>query len=219
MISLILDSATDRGIVGICSDGKVIAQKEFAAAFTNSRLLLPIIDELVKSASIEPLDFSYIACGVGPGSYTGIRIAVAMGKALSFTRHIPLVGFSGIKGFVPLENQEGPFAGVIDARIGGVYCILGTVMNGTVHFETEERLISCEEFEEVSQAISFLVTPQRKPLLERFPSIQVPIIERTPSLELLASLAHASFCKTGGVCDGKLSLLYLRKTQAEIERQ
>ena len=219
MISLILDAATDRGIVGIASDGRVIAQKEFAAAFTNSRLLLPIIDELVKSVGKEPSEFAYIACGIGPGSYTGIRVAVAMGKALSFTHHIPLVGFSGLKGFVPLENQEGAFAGVIDARVGGIYCIQGSVTGGVVHFETEERLISCEEFEKVLQTISFLVTLQKKPLLERFPHIQVPIIERAPSLQLLASLAHETFCTTGGAPDGKLSLLYLRKTQAEIERQ
>jgi tRNA threonylcarbamoyladenosine biosynthesis protein TsaB len=65
-----------------------------------------------------------VAVGVGPGSFTGIRIGLAMARAISLTLETPIVGISTLVAFVgPLMEQPGPgvVASVIDARHGHVY--------------------------------------------------------------------------------------------------
>ena len=219
MTSLLIDTATDHGVVGIFSAGVLLAKKEFAAAFTNSRLLLPAIDELVKSLQIDPKEFVYIATGIGPGSYTGIRVAASLSKAISFAHGIPLVGVSSLKGFVPDASFTGKFVAAIDAKIGGVYMVTGDVQNGVICFDAEDALVSVEDFLKAAKAVSCVVTPQKAALAKRFPEIEHVIIERSPSLEELGRLAYDAFCKGNFVTDGRLPLAYLRKTQAEIEKE
>lgn len=222
MNSLLLDTATDLGVVGLFQDGKLIAKKEFAAAFTNSRLLLPAIDELMRSAGLEPSQLGFIATGIGPGSYTGIRVAVAVAKALSFALRIPLIGVSSLKGFIPDSGYSGQFLGVIDAKIGGVYCIQGEAHCGEIIFQTEDELCSLYDFAARLKSISCVITPSAKSLRERLFSLGYdelgPFIEKGPSIDILGKLAFDAFLQGKGTTDGHLPLLYLRKTQAELEK-
>jgi tRNA threonylcarbamoyladenosine biosynthesis protein TsaB len=211
MRSLVLDTATSYGVVGLFEDGKLIAKEEFQAAFTNSQLLLPAIDKL------HPDQLEYIVVGIGPGSYTGIRVAVAFAKGLSFAKNIPLVGVSSLRGFV--SEHEGSFIGAIDAKIGGIYAIKGIHKEGIYTFDSEEELLSVPKFAEKLLTVDFLVTPDAEPLRNRIPDLQAHIVERKPSIELLASLGYEAFKAGKGVYDGNLPLLYLRKTQAELERE
>jgi tRNA A37 threonylcarbamoyladenosine modification protein TsaB len=60
---------------------------------------------------------SLIAVGIGPGSYTGIRVGAALAKTLAYGWNIPLLGFCSLKAFEPLPV-------LIDARMGGFYALL-----------------------------------------------------------------------------------------------
>lgn len=213
MTSLVFDTATSYGVVGLFQDGILIEKREFTAAFTNSQFLLPAIHSL----KIDKLD--YIAVGVGPGSYTGIRVAAAIAKGMSYGKDIPLVAVSSLKGFVPGEPYEGDFIAAIDARIGGVYAICGTRNQGRVYFTTKEMLLALEEFATALQAVTFLVTPDAEPLRNRCPSMNVHIIECGPSIEMLGVFAHEEFQAKNVYLHGELPLLYLRKTQAEMEKR
>ncbi|MDB6081288.1 MAG: hypothetical protein JWO53_560, partial [Chlamydiia bacterium] len=175
MFSLVLDTATSYGVVALFQDGILLEKKEFTAAFTNSQLLLPAINALL------PKKLEYIAVGVGPGSYTGIRVAVAIAKGISFALNIPLVGVSSLKGFVPELSQKGSFIAAIDARIGGVYALQGVVDQEGIRFTTKEELLSLDEFRDRLHTVTFLVTPDAELLRNRCPSIPSHIIERGPS--------------------------------------
>lgn len=212
MTSLVFDTATSYGVVGLFQDGKLIEKREFTAAFTNSQFLLPAIDSL----KIDRLD--YIAVGVGPGSYTGIRVAASLAKGMSYGKAIPLVAVSSLKGFVPEAPYEGAFIAAIDARIGGVYAICGKRDQGRVYFITKEKLLTLEEFTSALMGATFLVTPDREALYNRLPSMNVHTIERGPSIEMLGFLAHEEFLAKNVYLHGELPLLYLRKTQAEMEK-
>ena len=214
MKSLFIDTATDTGVVGLFEDGVAIGKREFPAAFTNSKLLLPTIMELI--SSVQALGF--IGVGIGPGSYTGCRVAVATAKGLAFGGKLPLVGISTLRGFVPDSGFEGAFLAVIDARIGGMYCLRGEVRQGDAHFQGEEELLSLEEFHEAAAKVACIVTPTADVLKKRLPDLKVEIVERTPCLEQYGKLSYRAFLEGKGRLDGALQLLYLRKTQAEIEK-
>jgi len=74
---------------------------------------------------------NFIAIGTGPGSYTGIRVGAAMAKALAFGWQIPLFGFGSLQSFLPA--QEGRFAVLTDAHMGGCYCLRGARSSIGVH--------------------------------------------------------------------------------------
>jgi tRNA threonylcarbamoyladenosine biosynthesis protein TsaB len=210
MTSLLLDTATEKGVLSLGREGISIAHQEISLGLTASNSIIAAIDALCEKAHVAREELTYIAVGIGPGSYTGIRIGVACAKALSCAFGIPLVGISGLYGFVPDEGFSGSFLSAIDARIGGMYVIQ----------ENEPKLISLEQFIMSLHGIDCIVTPSQAAILRRLQSIgQYPsIIERAPSALVLHALAEEKFKKGELSLDGDLPILYLRPTQAEIEK-
>lgn len=212
---LIVDTATEKSIAGLAVDGTIVAFKEIADGLTNSRFLLSAVDDLLSELSLCVEDLTFCVLGVGPGSYTGIRVAAAFAKGLCFPTGIPLVGVTTLKGFVPYENQEGTFIAAIDARIGGIYTLRGVKNKDQVRFTSEPALVSVAEFEKSLQSCDYLVTPSKEPLLARIEESPLRIIERGPSVKQLAIEGQKAFIEGSFSSD----ILYLRKTQAEIERE
>ncbi len=214
MISLCLDTATEGGVVGVFRDGLLLAKKEFQAAFTNSKLLMPSIQEVCAAAEITPAMLTYIGCGIGPGSYTGIRVAVAVAKAIMAALSIPLVGVSSLAGFVPESSFEGRFLAALDARTGGVYVMEGEMRGRQVVFVSPPQIVSTVDFAHLASSVSCIVTHKALPLRERLFAMgvmELPLcIERYASIEIIGLLSHEAFLRGEGVLDGVLELCYLR---------
>ena len=81
---------------------------------------MPAIDFLMNSLDMKPTDLDRIVVAQGPGSYTGLRMAVATAKTLAHTLKIELVGVSSLLALVP-EQVEGLVIPVMDARRNNVY--------------------------------------------------------------------------------------------------
>ena len=81
---------------------------------------MPAIDFLMSSLDLTPKDLDRIVVAEGPGSYTGLRIAVATAKTLAHTLNIELVGISSLLALVP-RQQEGLVVPLMDARRNNVY--------------------------------------------------------------------------------------------------
>ena len=90
MKTLILDtSSNERIIVGLEIDGKeFINTKKISPR--SSQIILPMIDELLKARSLEPKDINRIKINTGPGSFTGLRVGIAIANSLSFILKIPI---------------------------------------------------------------------------------------------------------------------------------
>jgi len=74
----------------------------------------------MNSLDMKPTDLDRIVVAQGPGSYTGLRIAVATAKTLAHTLKIELVGVSSLLALVP-EQAEGLVIPIVDARRNNVY--------------------------------------------------------------------------------------------------
>jgi tRNA threonylcarbamoyladenosine biosynthesis protein TsaB len=85
------------------------------------RIMLEI-DTLFKAANVSPSQLAGIGVGVGPGSYTGVRVGIATAKALAKGFNVPLVGVSTLAAmaFAALQNNEQGIV-ALDARKGSVY--------------------------------------------------------------------------------------------------
>ncbi len=126
MLTLALDTALDRAAVAV-SDG---AGRQHALVERMDRghaeHLLPMIDRLLAEAGVAIADVGRIAVDVGPGSFTGIRIAVATARGLGLALGVPVIGVDSLT-LLALsldEPADGPVLAAIDARRGEIYAAL-----------------------------------------------------------------------------------------------
>ena len=114
------DTSSKALTLAILEDETLLAQMTLNIKKNHSITLMPAIDFLMNSLDMKPTDLDRIAVAQGPGSYTGLRIAVATAKTLAYTLKIELVGVSSLLALVP-EKTEGLVIPLINARRNNVY--------------------------------------------------------------------------------------------------
>lgn len=119
---LSMDTATRRGSVALQAGAEIAAELRLSSFETHSARLLKTVEYLLDVAGWTPRDLGLIAAGLGPGSFTGIRIGVSTAMGLAQTLGIP---FAGISGFDSLAARfaflAAPLGVVLDAQRAQVY--------------------------------------------------------------------------------------------------
>jgi tRNA threonylcarbamoyladenosine biosynthesis protein TsaB len=121
------DSATADTAVGVADEGGTIAESTVAPAHggrpRHAVALLPEVERLVTDAGgWDAMDL--IAVGVGPGSYTGLRIAIATARALAQATATPVVGVGSLAALAEGMPAGRPRLAVFDARRGEAFAAL-----------------------------------------------------------------------------------------------
>ena len=93
---LAFDTASERGSVALLEGKTLRAELRSNTTAAHSELLLEAVDFLLGRTGWKLKDLTLSAVGIGPGSFTGIRIGVATGVGLAQSLGIPLVGVSGL---------------------------------------------------------------------------------------------------------------------------
>jgi tRNA threonylcarbamoyladenosine biosynthesis protein TsaB len=143
MKTLIIDTATEQGITALYEGDTLIKEIILPKGFESSTHLISYLSDALNELKLKISDFSLIVVGVGPGSYTGLRVGITVSQAFSFACEIPLVGVSSLKGLV--REGMGPFISVIDARSLGLYTQRGIRTEEGVIFEGEIQSLSLEK--------------------------------------------------------------------------
>lgn len=89
---LAFDTATDIGTVAVLNNETVLAERSIHAPMSLLTWLVPAIQETLKEAGLSFKDINAIAVGIGPGSFTGIRLGLSTAKTLAQAGSIPLYG-------------------------------------------------------------------------------------------------------------------------------
>jgi tRNA threonylcarbamoyladenosine biosynthesis protein TsaB len=95
-----------------------------AAGERHSASLLPLCDEVLRAAGVRPHELGGIACGAGPGSFTGLRVGLAVAKGLALPWDLPLVLVSSLQALaldLATAAPDALHAACIDAGKGEVY--------------------------------------------------------------------------------------------------
>ena len=114
----------------------------------HSEKLAPTIDRLLKENRVKPADLQVIAAGVGPGSFTGLRVGVTTAKILSYTLGIKLIGVSSFEAVARVSrdrSQEAPVVVWADAKRGKRYAAVYAWKRGKLVTKRPPFLISKEE--------------------------------------------------------------------------
>jgi tRNA threonylcarbamoyladenosine biosynthesis protein TsaB len=89
---LAIDTATRWAGIALHDGSHVVAERGWQCLNSQTIELTPAIDEMLKLARVTPVDLQGVAVAIGPGSYTGLRVGLAMAKGLALANGIPLVG-------------------------------------------------------------------------------------------------------------------------------
>ncbi|MFZ2734347.1 MAG: tRNA (adenosine(37)-N6)-threonylcarbamoyltransferase complex dimerization subunit type 1 TsaB, partial [Lactococcus raffinolactis] len=89
---LAFDTSSQALSVSLTEDDNLLGKIDLNIKKNHSITLMPAIDFLMTNAGLQPEDLDRIAVAQGPGSYTGLRIAVTTAKTLASTLNIDLVG-------------------------------------------------------------------------------------------------------------------------------
>lgn len=119
---LAIDTSTEYLTVAVTKDGKVAARFHRKIGRNHSTMLVPTIDGLLKRARMKLKDLDAFAVGIGPGSFTGLRIGIATIKALAYSLKKPIAPVPTFDAIAEnVKHFKGVIVPILDARKSKVY--------------------------------------------------------------------------------------------------
>ena len=118
---LAFDTATMETTCALVEDEKVVAEASVNSMASHSEGLINMIQSMLDRADWAMEDLDLIATGVGPGSFTGLRISVVLAKVFARSLNIPVVGVSTLKALAREVATDGVVIPLFDARRERVY--------------------------------------------------------------------------------------------------
>jgi tRNA threonylcarbamoyladenosine biosynthesis protein TsaB len=160
MLTLAVECATKSVGLALVDEGDVLAELYLALERHHAEVLLPALDKLFIMAGLTLGDVDLLACTVGPGSFTGVRIGVSTIKGFALSTGKPIVGVSTLEALaVNAMPSPALICPMLDARKDQVYAgLYRTGPDDLPVAERPDRVVNAEEFlqELDEEAIVFL---------------------------------------------------------------
>lgn len=225
---LAFDGTAKAATVAVCDGEHTLGYYTIDNGLTQSELLLPMAENLLKSLNLTFSDIELYATSVGPGSFTGVRIGVSLIKGLAFGRNIPCVGVSTLEALAEnLSPLEGIILPCMDARRSQVYSAIFRCDGEKIERLTEDRAIALSDLAEELRAYEgerIYLSGDGYAVAKRALEAAGIKLTKTPELLVLQSAVSVArvadrMYKNGDYTnDIELSPIYLRMPQAERER-
>ena len=212
MLTLAIDTSGPVGSVALRRGGCLLGERTLDTHHHHSALLLPTIDELLRTHGLAPRDVELWAVGLGPGSYTGIRVGIAAAKGFSLAYGQPLAGAGSVEAMLLEHGGDGTVAAVVDARRDEIYFAVWTAGKPVVPLQ----IVSLDALAGLVKEPALFVGPEIKRYepeiakrlgsLARFPKDNIH-----PRAAFVGELAERRFATQRGG-DEKVEPIYLRET-------
>lgn len=214
MLTLSLDTSSKTACVGLLKDGENLANITLTGTKFHSESLIDMVDDALKYQDLKIKDVDLIVVGVGPGSFTGLRIALTVAKTFAQALDIPIVGISSLEAYAFGFKNRDKILPIIDARreraFFGMYRTSGDEPIETI---IEDRLASFDEIRDIIDEDTILVGESADALRESLGARFASTTEILPTD--LARLGELKYKEKGS--DNYFTLIpnYLNVSQAE----
>ncbi|MCH5188587.1 MAG: tRNA (adenosine(37)-N6)-threonylcarbamoyltransferase complex dimerization subunit type 1 TsaB [Oscillospiraceae bacterium] len=218
---LALDTSALTATAAVIKDGLVAAEVSFTTGLTHSQTIMPMVDYCLKGAGLTPGDIDLYAVSSGPGSFTGLRIGVGTAKAMAYACDKKCVGVPTLLALAHNIAYDGLIVPIMDARRSQVYCAAyrrsGNELTEVLPPDALSVAELCSRIDEkavfVGDGVEAYMGQISEILKDR--AVFAPTQLR---LQRAASVGVAAL-NLEGVSPDELSVIYLRKPQAERERE
>ena len=116
---LAFDTATDAATSALLDDDEVLGER-----ISRAQTLLEDVDALLRQAGAHPRELGRLAVGIGPGSFTGVRLGLATARGLALALGVPVAGVSTLEALAAGAPGAVP---VIDAKRREVFALVAGV--------------------------------------------------------------------------------------------
>lgn len=148
-------------------------------------------------------ELSYLHIGIGPGSYTGIRVAVAAMEGLQLSLSIPLYSFPSLLAFIPKEHPKGPFYFLWESKLSSHILMQGTLKEDGLSLDIAIKNCTTNELPVLLNNASIVISNLAPNSAIRLPP-SIQILPPSPNLPLLVSF----LLQQESLPPKKLSILY-----------
>jgi tRNA threonylcarbamoyladenosine biosynthesis protein TsaB len=221
MIVLGIDTSGYVNAVGVVDGSRVLADNTFPAKTDSLEQIVPNIDNTLQSLGLTLEDIQGIGVGLGPGSWTGIRVGVTVGKMLAFSTGRPVVGVPTLEALAYSARHEAPLiCSIIAVGVGdAVYAGLYSPESDSVKRIGDYYIGDVKDLSSLITGSAVMVGSGIKSyarLIERDYGKKLKAMEALPSGAAVASLASIRLARDDS--DEALSLtpLYLKESTAKI---
>lgn len=173
MTILALDFSSDERSVALARDGKVLAEavERGGGRATNA---FALIEKVLAEAKIRREEIETIAVGLGPGSYTGIRAAIALAQGWQLARGVKLLGISSAEAIATQAQRAEIFGHVnvaIDAQRGEFYLATWEISATECREISPLKIVTAAEMDSLKAVGEILVGPVKEKIL--FPAASI----------------------------------------------
>ena len=165
MKTLLIDSSNIDLSVGICIDNKLKYSCSYPCWQRQSEMMIPELEKGLKELNLSLKEFDEVVCGIGPGSYTGVRIALTIAKTICTLTNAKLKVISSLR---MMGNKNSKYIALINARSSrsyiGVYDHEQIVLADTVmtNDEVKKYIENNTDFEIIGDC-SYIEISAKKP--------------------------------------------------------
>ena len=123
---LAIEASANQLSIAVMMEGKVVAERRQLASHGHAVGIVPLAIETIHAAGVTFEAMTHIAAGCGPGSFTGIRVALAAAKGFCLAHQAIGVGVSGLQALAHAASHASvdettPFLALADTRRGPLY--------------------------------------------------------------------------------------------------
>jgi len=166
--SLVIDSSTPYLYIALYQGEEEIDVYYQEGHNDHSVKLMSELERMLIRQNLRVKELNRIIIGVGPGSYTGLRVGVVVAKMFGWTLNIPVYQVSSLA-LLASSIDEGQVIPAVDARRGNAFLGLYEVKNHILYQRTEEELTNLESFKEKQAGVKTIFSGKPK-LSHLFPS-------------------------------------------------
>jgi len=143
--TLFVDTATKSVFLAFVKDGVVCDVVCQEGVNNHSVTILPLLDDLLKRQNVTLQDLTDIVVGIGPGSYTGVRIGVSIAKMIGYLNNTPVRTVSSLA-LLASSAKSGTIVPLIDARRENAFMACYEIKDGVMTERCADTLDSVEAF-------------------------------------------------------------------------
>lgn len=190
-MKLLAFDTTNSGIsIAILQNSTLLAKTTISESGKQAEILIPEIEKILHAQKIWYQDLDLIAATKGPGSFTGVRIGMAVARTLRIATNLPLILIDSLEA-VAFKHREyhGEILVAIDARMDEFFVGKFFAQNGKITTTLESQLVKLENIKKILPTTDFLLCGSGKKIIAELINKKINDTKENIEADLVGLLA------------------------------